>query len=61
MGDAFADEWKQRVPKPEWWDDVPNTPLKIRSLGDLMAVWQSGINDEVSRRRSPFSISPVRI
>ena len=49
--DAFADEWKRRVPKPEWWEDVPDTPLKIRSYGDLMAVWQSGTNDEVSRRR----------
>ncbi len=48
---AFADEWKRRVPRPMWWDDVPDTPIKIRSLGDLMAVWQSQINDEASRRR----------
>lgn len=48
---AFADEWKQRVPRPAWWDEVPDSSIKIRSLGDLMAVWQSRINDEASRHR----------
>jgi hypothetical protein len=47
----FVAEWKQRVPKPAWWDDVPDSSLRIRSLGDLMTVWQSGTNDEASRRR----------
>src|SRR5581483_5459870 len=44
-------EWTQAIPKPSWWDDVPATPLRIRSLGDLRSVWQSGTNDEPSRRR----------
>lgn len=48
---SFADEWKRRVPRPAWWDDVPDTAIKIRSLGDLMAVWQSQIKDEDGRRR----------
>ncbi len=47
----FVAEWKQRVPKPAWWDEVPDSSLRIRSLGDLMTVWQSGTNDEASRRR----------
>jgi len=51
VDDAFAIEWKERVPRPTWWDDVPESSLKIGSVGDLLAVWQSGTNDEVARRR----------
>ena len=28
----FVAEWKQRVPKPAWWDEVPDSSLRIRSL-----------------------------
>lgn len=49
--DAFVTEWKERVPRPTWWDDVPESSLKIGSVGDLLAVWQSGTSDEDSRRR----------
>ena len=49
--DALLAEWKTTIPKPAWWDDVPPSPLAIHSLGDLMAVWQSGINDDASRHR----------
>ncbi len=48
--EIFRTEWKA-LPKPSWWDSVPRSPLTIRSMGDLMAVWQSGTNDELSRRR----------
>jgi tetratricopeptide (TPR) repeat protein len=49
--DAFLAEWKRAIPKPAWWDDVPPSPLAIHSLGDLLAVWQSGMNGDASRRR----------
>jgi len=51
VDDAFAIEWKERVPRPTWWDDVPESSLKIGSVGDLLAVWQSGTNEKVARRR----------
>jgi hypothetical protein len=49
--DAFLAEWKQTIPKPAWWEDVPPSPLAVHSLGDLMAVWQSPLIDVASRRR----------
>jgi hypothetical protein len=48
---AFVTEWQERVPRPTWWDDVQESSLKIDSVGDLLAVWQSGTTDEGSRRR----------
>jgi hypothetical protein len=51
VDDAFVTEWKDRVPKPAWWDEVPESSLKIDSVGDLLAVWQSGTNDEATRQR----------
>jgi hypothetical protein len=47
----FVAEWQQRVPKPMWWDEVPESSLTIDSVGDLLAVWQSGTSDEATRRR----------
>jgi hypothetical protein len=47
----FASEWQQRIPRPDWWDDVPKSALKIDSVGDLLAVWQSGTSEEDARRR----------
>jgi hypothetical protein len=49
--DAFLDEWKQTIPQPAWWDDVPPSALAINSLGDLLSVWQSDISDTASRQR----------
>ncbi len=37
--------------RPAWWDEVPDSSLRIRSLGDLMTVWQTGVNDEAARHR----------
>jgi len=51
VDDAFVTEWKERVPRPAWWEEVSESSLKISSVGDLLAVWQSGTNDEAARRR----------
>ena len=51
VDDPFVTEWKDRVPRPTWWDEVPESSIKIGSIGDLLAVWQSGTNDEAARRR----------
>jgi len=48
---VFLSEWRQAVPQPAWWDNVPPSALAIHSLSDLLAIWQSGTNDEASRRR----------
>ena len=48
---SFVAEWQERVRQPKWWDEVAASSLKIDSVGDLLAVWQSGTSDEVSRRR----------
>jgi hypothetical protein len=51
VDDAFVAEWNQRIPRPTWWDEVPESSLKIDSIGDLLTVWQSGTSDEDTRRR----------
>jgi hypothetical protein len=51
VDEAFVTEWKERVPRPAWWDDAPKSSIEIGSIGDLLAVWQSGTSDEAARRR----------
>jgi hypothetical protein len=51
VDEAFVTEWKERVPQPDWWDEVVESSLRIGSVGDLLAVWQSGTSDDVTRRR----------
>lgn len=50
-GQNFLSEWQAAVPKPIWWDEVPSSSLSINSLGDLMSLWQSGVNTDESRKR----------
>ena len=47
----FLDEWRRAIPQPVWWDDVPRTSLRVGSVGDLSAAWQSDTSDEANRRR----------
>jgi hypothetical protein len=32
VDDAFATEWTERVPRPTWWDEVPESSLKMGSV-----------------------------